>query len=228
MLESYEAYADASRVMEFMEGLLRKVCRDVNGAETFESGGSTMDLSRPFKKIAYLDAVSEALNFKVTGQTDSAALRSAVTAKIPDAPAVAGWELLLEMAFDALVEPNLREPTFIVRYPRRMSPLAKACADDPELADRFELYVGGREIANAYSEQNDPVEQLARFREQSGGDDEKIDWDFVEALAYGMPPAGGLGVGLDRLFMLLCDLPSIRDAILFPLLKPERSSQTPR
>ncbi len=229
MLESYEAYADAVRVMDFTERLLRHACRAVHGKEQISSGGREIDLGRPFRRLAYLDALKQELGQDVSPSTPADSLhalvaRSGLGDKVKALEKEEGRVSpsgVLDLLFEHHVEPKLQDPTFITRHPRALSPLAKACADDPALADRFELFVGGREIANAYSEQNDPLEQLERFREQAAGDESKIDWDFVEALAYGMPPAGGLGVGIDRLFMLICDLPSIRDAILFPLLRPE-------
>lgn len=223
MLESYQAYADANEVMVFTERLLRHACSAIHGSLAFTCEGRAIDLSRPFPRVDFLDAVSKAVGEPVAVDAPSftdlkeLAKRKGVTVKD-----VKTRDDLLDEIFGTLIEPDLKDPTFVIRHPRSMSPLAKACADNPALADRFELIILGREIANAYSEQNDPVEQLEKFREQVGGDDSRVDMDFVEALAYGMPPAGGLGVGIDRLFMLLCDLPSIRDAILFPLLRPEQ------
>ncbi len=225
MLESYEAYADASMVMDFVERLLRRVAQDTTGAPpAIRQGDRTIDLTPPFRRLRYLDALTSAVGEPVTAGSSRTQLESCVRRKAIPAD-LSAYECpadLMDLMFEHLIEPTLIDPTFVTHYPRVMSPLAKSCAGEPDLADRFELFICGREIANAYSEQNDPVEQLARFRDQAGGDDGKVDWDYVEALAYGMPPAGGLGIGIDRLMMLMGDLPSIRDAILFPLLKPAR------
>ena len=128
---------------------------------------------------------------------------------------------IIDELFSEAVEPNLIQPTFVTHFPSAMCPLAKPDPDDPEVALRFELFVAGMEIQNAYSELNDPIEQMRRFEEQAGGDAGKIDYDFVEALEHGLPPTGGFGMGIDRLAMLLLDRQSIRDVILFPLLRPE-------
>lgn len=222
MLESYQAYVGADEVMAFTERLLRHACRAIHGTESFTVEGRAIDLARPFPRVAFLDAVSQALGVAVTVNEPSfTQLRELAKQKGVTVKDIETRDDLLDEIFGTLIEPALQDPTFVVRYPRTMSPLAKACADDPSLADRFELIIMGREVANAYSEQNDPVEQLEKFREQVGGDDSRLDMDYVEALAYGMPPAGGLGVGIDRLVMLLCNLSSIRDAILFPLLRPQ-------
>ena len=171
--------------------------------------------------------MSEALGTTVSVDTDAAVVARAAAARgVTVKPGAAAWEIWKEV-FDELVEPTLVQPTFVIDYPIDLSPLAKKKRDNPRLVDRFELFIGRRELANAYSELNDPIDQLARFREQAAqkarGDDEAhwLDEDYVRALEYGMPPAAGEGIGIDRLTMLLANQPSIREVILFPHLRPE-------
>jgi lysyl-tRNA synthetase class 2 len=177
--------------------------------------------------LPFFAGVSEALGMDISVDTDGGAVAAAATARgLRVKPGAAAWEVWKEV-FEELVEPTLVQPTFVVDYPVELSPLAKKKRDHPRLVDRFELFIGRRELANAYSELNDPIEQLARFREQAAqkarGDDEAhwLDDDYVRALEQGMPPAAGEGIGIDRLTMLFADQPSIREVILFPHLRPE-------
>src|SRR5207253_9054663 len=186
-----------------------------------------IDLARPWKRLPSVAGAAEALGIAVTVDTDAATVARAAAARGGAVkPGAAAWEVWKDV-FDERVEPTLVQPTFVVDYPIELSPLAKKKREEPALVDRFELFIGRRELANAYSELNDPIDQLARFREQAQllarGDDEAhwLDEDYVRALEYGMPPAAGEGIGIDRPVMLFGDLPSIREVILFPHLRPE-------
>src|SRR5882724_7653718 len=227
MLEFYQAYADYQDLMELTEELLTELAQSLLGRLTLTWGEHAIDLTRPWKRLPFFSGVSAALGTTVTVDTDAASVARAAAAKgVTVKPGAAAWEVWKEV-FDELVEPTLVQPTFVVDYPIELSPLAKKKRDHPRLVDRFELFVGRRELANAYSELNDPIDQLARFREQAAqkarGDDEAhwLDEDYVRALEYGMPPAAGEGIGLDRLAMLFANQPSIREVILFPHLRPE-------
>ena len=226
MLEFYQAYADYTDLMELTEGLFLELAEAVLGRPTVTWGEHTIDLTPPWRRFGFFDALSEALGTRVEPETDAAALARAAGARGVSAPDAPPWKLWKEV-FERLVEPTLVQPTFVVDFPIELSPLAKRKRDNPALVDRFELFIGRREMANAYSELNDPVDQLGRFREQAQllarGDDEAhwLDEDYVRALEYGMPPAAGEGIGIDRLVMLFADQPSIREVILFPHLRPE-------
>jgi lysyl-tRNA synthetase class 2 len=229
MLEFYQAYADYQDLIELTEELFTDLAQALLGRLVLTWGEHQIDLARPWKRLPFFDGVSAALGVTVTPATDAATLRPAAVArglKVPEGPA---WKIWKE-TFEELVEPTLVQPTFVTQYPIELSPLAKQSRDNPALVDRFELFVGARELANAYSELNDPIDQLGRFREQAAlqarGDDEAhwLDEDYVRALEYGMPPAAGEGIGIDRLTMLFANQPSIREVILFPHLRPERGS----
>jgi len=226
MLEFYQAYADYTDLMELTEAMFVELAQTVRGTLALTWGEHAIDLAPPWRRLPFFEGLSQALGTPVTPDTEPAALARAAAARglaVEGEPADRIWKA----AFDTLVEPTLVQPTFVTDFPVELSPLAKRKRDHPALVDRFELYVGRREMANAYSELNDPVDQLARFREQAAllarGDVEAhwLDEDYVRALEYGMPPAAGEGIGIDRLVMLLADLPSIREAILFPHLRPE-------
>ena len=226
MLEFYQAYADYTDLMELTEALFVDLAHSLRGSLTLTWGEHPLDLKPPWRRLAFFDGLSEALGFRVTPETDGAAVARAAAARgivHDEGPAPKLWK----EAFETLVEPTLVQPTFVVDFPTELSPLAKRKRDNPLLVDRFELFVAQHEMANAYSELNDPVDQLARFREQAGlqarGDDEAhwLDEDYVRALEYGMPPASGEGIGIDRLLMMFANQPSIREVILFPLLRPE-------
>ncbi len=227
MLEFYQAYADYRDLMTLTEELIGQLARSLRGTLTVTWGEHSIDLAPPWRRLGFFEGLSQVLGVAVRPDTDAAALRGAAAAR---GVAVGGldatWKIWKEV-FEALVEPTLVQPTFVVDFPIELSPLAKKKRDDPRLVDRFELFIGRRELANAYSELNDPVDQLARFHEQAAllarGDDEAhwLDEDYVRALEYGMPPAAGEGIGIDRLVMLFADQPSIREVILFPHLRPE-------
>jgi lysyl-tRNA synthetase class 2 len=225
MLEFYQAYADYQDLMELTEELFTELAQSLRGGLTLTWGEHRIDLARPWRRLSFFEGLSAALGVPVTPATDAATVARAAAQKGVEAtgPAWAVWKTV----FEELVEPTLVQPTFVIDFPIELSPLAKKKRDDPQLVDRFELFIGRRELANAYSELNDPIEQLARFREQAAlkarGDDEAhwLDEDYVRALEYGMPPAAGEGIGIDRLVMLFADQPSIREVILFPHLRPE-------
>ena len=225
MLEFYQAYADYGDLMELTEALFTDLARTLHGRLTLAWGEHRIDLTPPWRRLPFFAGVSEALGVHVAPDTDAAVVARAAEAKGLAAHGRAAWSVWKE-TFETLVEPTLVQPTFVTDFPVELSPLAKKKPDNPLLVDRFELFVGRREMANAYSELNDPVDQMARFREQAAlqarGDEEAhwLDEDYVRALEYGMPPAAGEGIGIDRLTMLFADQPSIREVILFPHMRP--------
>ncbi len=229
MLEAYQAYSNCDSMMSLTEDLLRLLALDVLGAPTVHQGGVEINLGVPFRRLGLGAAVLSACpDLRPENLREVTALRGAMTARRIEPPAGdAGWGKHLLALFETLVEPGLMQPTFITDYPREVSPLARACDEDPERVDRFELFIGGREIANGFSELNDPLDQAQRFEEQArerqAGDVEAMvyDRDYVRALEYGMPAAGGVGIGIDRVVMLLTGIESIREVLLFPLLRPE-------
>jgi len=225
MLELYVAYWDYAEMRRCTEDLVRGVAADV-GASQVVFDGQELDFAAPFHQVRFMDALEAKAGCALRGQ-DAGALRAvARRLRVDHAPADSAPRLL-DTLFGALVEPELIQPTFVVDYPKELSPLAKDHRSEPGLVERFELYVAGMELANAFSELNDPIEQRRRFEAQAalraGGDLEAqpLDEDYLRALEYGMPPAGGLGIGIDRLVMLLTDAPSIRDVLLFPAMRPE-------
>jgi lysyl-tRNA synthetase class 2 len=228
MLEWYMAYADYHAVAAMAEELVRGLVREITGGDAVERDGVSLDFDRPFARVGFVDGIRERSGIDVLTASEEemrgVLRRSGVPADT--AAAFAGGKLLDEV-FKTVLEPHLVQPTFVFDYPRALSPLAKVHRGDPRLTERFELFVLGRELANAFSELNDPDDQRARFedqvRQRQAGDldAQQYDADFIRALEYGMPPAGGIGIGIDRLMMLLADQPSIRDVILFPAMRPE-------
>lgn len=229
MLELYQAYADYEDMMNLTQELICWVADRVLGTRVIPQNGFTVDLTPPWPRITMLEAVRRYAGVDLTGVSAAEARELARAAGV-EVPPDASWGLVLSEIFEKVVEARLVQPTFVVDYPVETSPLAKRKAEAPELTYRFELFICGREIANAFSELNDPLDQRQRFLEQmrrrEAGDEEAhmMDEDFLQALEYGMPPAGGLGIGVDRLVMILAGTPSIRDVILFPLLKPVSKS----
>jgi lysyl-tRNA synthetase, class II len=227
MLEFYEAFSDYHDMMDLVEALLRTVVLRVTGGTRISYQGEEIEFSEPFRRLPFVPALNEKLGVEVAELDDAELLRRA-EALGEEGLKGAGRGRLLDKLFGALVEPELRQPTFVVDYPVELSPLAKPKRDGSRgLTERFELYVAGRELANAFSELNDPLDQRARFEAQAelreAGDDEThpVDEDYLRAMEYGMPPTGGVGIGVDRLVMLLADAASIRDVVLFPTLRPE-------
>lgn len=225
LLESYEAYADYHDVATMVEALVREVAQEVVGTQQVPHGEHMIDLATPWRRTTYRELLVEYAGIDYTQYPDAVALHALAAERGISVDPRASWGTALDTLMSALVEPKLIQPTFIFDYPAALSPLAKRRRDDPTLAERFELFVLGYELANAYSEQNDPVEQRERMQEQAakaaGGDEEAevADEDFLVALEHGMPPAGGLGIGLERLVMLLTNQHSIREVILFPALR---------
>jgi lysyl-tRNA synthetase class 2 len=236
MLEFYQAYADYNDLMELTEELFLSLGHGLLGRDELVYQGEAVRLAPPWPRVPFFECLSRALGIAISPETDAATLAEAAArapgyAGPPQALAalarkgdvVAVWKEV----FDGLVEPVLVQPTFVTDFPIELSPLSKQKRDNPRLVDRFELYVCSRELANAYSELNDPIEQRRRFEEQGAlrerGDEEAhwMDEDFIRALEYGMPPTAGEGIGIDRLVMLFTDAASIRDVILFPHLRPE-------
>ncbi|MEO1594186.1 MAG: lysine--tRNA ligase [Pseudomonadota bacterium] len=231
MLELYQAYADYEDLIDLLEAMIRGLAEAICGGTTVTWQGETYDLGKPFAQITIEDSIVDAVDALDRDRLrDVGHLREiAESLGIPVKDSYGAGKLQIEI-FEKVVEPRLREPTFMLRYPAEVSPLSRANDDDPFVTDRFELFIGGREIANGFSELNDPEDQAARFRaqvEQRGeGDDEAMhyDADYIRALEYGLPPTAGLGVGIDRLAMLLTDQGSIRDVLLFPHMRPEAGS----
>ncbi len=230
ILELYQAYADYENVMTLTENLIRETSRVLLGRTDIEYQGERFDLGEPFARLRLEDALLELGGFgdalDAARLRDRAALAALCERQGIEVHAEDGVGKLQLELFEKAVEAQLRGPIFVTHYPAEVSPLARRTDGDPFLTDRFELFIGGREMANGFSELNDPEDQAARFRAQAEakarGDEEAMvyDADYIRALEYGMPPTGGLGVGIDRLVMLLTDSPSIRDVLLFPHLKP--------
>jgi lysyl-tRNA synthetase class 2 len=226
MLEFYAAYMDYRGVMELTEQLLADVVQHACGGNTARYGEHILDFTPPFRRLSMYDSLREVGGVDVEGMPEEE-LRAKVRALGVEGVDRLGRGKLIDELFGALVEPKLIQPTFIIDYPREMSPLAKPKRGAPELTERFELIMAGKEIVNAYSELNDPFDQRERLEAQvrlkAQGDEEAqpIDEDFLRALEYGMPPTGGFGMGVDRLVMLLSNQPSIRDVVLFPTMRPE-------
>jgi len=227
MLEYYTAYADYNDQMSFIEDLLKVVSEKVLGTSKIEQEGTSYDFSKSFERISLKDSVAQKLSAEPASLDNrDFLLETAKKYKIEDLDNLSDGKILFEL-FEELVEEELMHPTFVTGYPKDVSPLSRSSDDDPSVVDRFELFIGGKEIANGFSELNDPDDQAERFREQveqkSKGDEEamEFDSDYVEALEYGLPPCAGVGIGIDRLVMLLTGAKSIRDVLLFPQMKPK-------
>jgi lysyl-tRNA synthetase class 2 len=237
MLEFYAAYADFRDMIawteEMLTGLAERVL-PILGVPEITWGGTALDFTRPWRRFGVREAVAHFGGVAAGRLEDAAALAEELAARGLPAPAGGSYGHLLMALFEHLVEPHLGQPTFIEDLPVEVSPFAKQRDDDPRFTERFELYIGGMELANGFSELNDPDVQAERFRQQlaarARGDAEAhlFDHDYVRALEHGMPPAGGEGIGIDRLAMLFADRPSIRDVILFPLLRPEAAAAPPQ
>ena len=227
MLEYYQAYADYNEVMDDIEAMIHRVCVAVKGGPHLDYGGVEVDLTPPWQRLPLRDL---ALEHSGATEADFASVDSLIAffkqrgLELPKPPLKG--KLIYEL-FDHYAEDKLLKPTFVIDFPRAVSPLSKCNPDDPELTERFELFIAGLELANGFSELNDPADQRSRFEEQLMQRDEgdveahRMDEDYILALEHGLPPTGGVGVGIDRLVMLLTDSPSIRDVILFPQLRPK-------
>ena len=230
-MEAYRAYSDLDGMKELAEGVIKAANARVNDSEQIEYQGVTIDLSGTWPSIPMTKVVSNALGEDVDLDTPVEHLAELATKNgIEVKPEWTAGKLIAEL-YDEIGEPSIVNPTFVCDYPIEVSPLAKRYEDDPRLTHRFELVIAGHEYANAFSELNDPVDQAERFakqmEEKAGGDEEAMEYDedYVRALEYGMPPAGGIGIGIDRVVMLLTNSASIRDVLLFPHMKPEKGSR---
>ncbi|MCL4757531.1 MAG: lysine--tRNA ligase [Rhodocyclaceae bacterium] len=227
MMEFYEAYANYRTLMDFTEGLIRHSAREALGSETFVYQGRELDLSRPFARLTIVEAIRKHHPGFTTEQLEDAGWLKQKIQAFGEKVKPGGLGSLQLQLFEACTEADLWEPTFIIDYPAEVSPLARRNDANPEITERFELFIVGREIANGFSELNDPEDQAQRFMDQvkakEAGDEEAMyfDADYIRALEYGLPPTGGCGIGIDRLVMLLTDSPSIRDVILFPQMRAE-------
>ncbi len=226
MLELYVAYKDYKWMMDYVEGMTADLVQHIHGTHAIPVGKLTVDFKPPWKRLTMFDAIKEYAGVDISGLNEDG-LRKAAENLGLEIESSAGAGKIIDMMFGGLVEPKLIQPTIIMDYPVSMSPLAKPHREKRGLVERFEVIVNGQELCNAFSELNDPVDQRARFEEQTAlrerGDDEAhvFDEDYLRALEYGMPPAAGLGIGIDRLAMLITNQESIRDVILFPQMRPE-------
>ena len=226
-MEIYIAYKDYRWMMEFTENMLERIALAVNGTTDVEIDGKTISFKTPFRRLTMTDAILEKTGYDITGQTE-AQLREACARLNVEVDDTMGKGKLIDAIFGQYCEGDLVQPTFICDYPIEMSPLCKRHRDNEDLTERFELFVAGKELCNAYSELNDPIDQLERFQEQmrlsERGDDEAmfIDMDFVRALEYGMPNCSGMGMGIDRLTMFMTGQTSIQDVLFFPTMRPEK------
>ncbi|MEO8090064.1 MAG: lysine--tRNA ligase [Gemmatimonadales bacterium] len=230
MLELYQAYADYTDMMSLTEAMMSGVVEHCLGTRVLERSGVRLDFTPPFERVPFIDGIRARTGLDLRTATEDE-MRTALLKAHGDPQAVSALSgaRLQDEVFKVFLEPHLIQPTFVLDYPKALSPLAKEHRSDPSLTERFELFVGGRELVNAFSELNDPDDQRRRFEDQvqqrAAGNQEahSYDADYIRALEYGMPPAGGLGLGVDRLMMLIADKPSIRDVIIFPVMRPEDS-----
>jgi lysyl-tRNA synthetase class 2 len=226
VLEIYVAYKDYFWMMDFTEKLVEKVALELHGTTQVPLGDRVIDWKRPFRRITMLGAIKEYAGVDVSAMDEEELRKTCRNLNVPVTPSM-GKGKLIDAIFGEYCEKHLIQPTFVTDYPKATSPLTKKHREDPQLTERFELFVNGKELANAYSELNDPLDQLERFRDQlklkEKGDDEAmfIDMDFIRALEFGMPPTSGMGIGVDRLCMLMTNSASIQDVLFFPQMRPE-------
>ena len=229
-MEIYVAYKDYNWMMKFTEKMLEKICLDVNGTTEVQVGDHTISFKAPYPRVTMTQAILDKTGFDITGKSEEELRQFCKEAGIETDPSMGKGKLIDEI-FGEKCEGTFIQPTFIIDYPIEMSPLTKRHRDDPRLTERFELMVNGKELANAYSELNDPIDQYERFVDQmklaDKGDDEAmiIDADFIRALEYGMPPTSGMGIGMDRLAMLMTGQEAIQEVLLFPQMRPEKSAK---
>lgn len=227
-MEIYVSYKDYNWMMKFTETMIEKICMDVNGTTEIQVGDNTISFKAPFKRVTMIDAIKDFTGIDITGMNE-VQLRDVCKQLHIEADDTMGKGKLIDEIFGAKCEGNYIQPTFVTDYPKEMSPLTKKHRTNPELTERFELMVNGKEVANAYSELNDPIDQRERFEEQlrlsEKGDDEAmfIDQDFIRALEYGMPPTSGMGIGMDRLVMLMTGQTTIQEVLFFPQMRPEKT-----
>jgi lysyl-tRNA synthetase class 2 len=225
MLEFYEAYADYTTMMERVEGLITFASTHAVGSLSFTNQGNDIELTLPWQRVTLRDAIREASGIDYVKYPEQRDLLNVARQAGADIDSGTVWPRIVDEMLKQFVRPKLIRPTFLINYPVQLSPLAKRKPDDPSHVERFQLYIGGHELANSFTELNDPIDQWRRFIEQqedrAAGDEEAmpVDDDFINALMYGMPPTGGVGIGIDRLAMLFADQPSIRDVVLFPAMR---------
>lgn len=230
VMEIYIAYKDYIWMMEFVEEMLERVARALHGNTDVMIEGRKISFARPFRRVTMTDAIREKTGFDITGKSEEE-LRKACDELHVETDETMGKGKLIDAIFGQYCEEDLIQPTFVTDYPIEMSPLCKRHRNNPDLTERFELFVNGKELCNAYSELNDPIDQLERFQEQlrlsEKGDDEAmfIDMDFVRALEYGMPTCSGMGIGIDRLTMFMTGQSTIQDVLFFPQMRPEKATQ---
>ncbi|MFQ5901783.1 MAG: lysine--tRNA ligase [Thermodesulfobacteriota bacterium] len=227
MLEFYQAYATFTDLMDMTEEMITHIAREVTGTLKLNYQGQPVDLTPPWKRIGLKESLIEYAGVDKDVLEDKGKMLNLAKAQDVHLPEDSSLDKIMVELFEKLVEPKLQDPTFVTHYPIEVSPLSRRNKDNPDLSDRFELFMTGREMANAFSELNDPVDQKERFinqlKEKEGEEETTaLDDDFIKALEYGMPPAAGEGIGIDRLVMLLTDSPSIREVIFFPQLRPEK------
>lgn len=233
MVELYVAYKDYYWMMETTENLLEKIAYELNQTSTVKLGDKIIDFKAPYNRISILDSIKEHTGIDISNMQEKELFETAISLGI-EVDKTMGIGKLIDEIFGEKCEHHYIQPTFITDYPKEMSPLTKEHRDNPKLTERFEFFVNGKELANAYSELNDPIDQLSRFEDQlklsEKGDDEAmfIDNDFIRALEYGMPPTSGIGIGIDRLVMLFTNNQSIQEVIFFPQMKPETSKAKPK
>ena len=231
-MEIYVAYKDYNWMMEFVEKMLEKVAMATNGCTKFDVWGNEIEFKAPYRRLPMLEAIKEYAGVDISAMSEDELRDTCKKLNVPIDPSF-GYGKLVDAIFGEYCEKNLIQPTFITDYPVEMSPLTKRHRSNPRLTERFELFVNGKELANAYSELNDPIDQFERFEDQARlkakGDDEAmyIDMDFVRALEYGMPPTSGLGMGIDRLTMFMTNSTTIQDVLFFPQMKPEKKAEKP-
>jgi lysyl-tRNA synthetase class 2 len=231
-MEIYVAYKDYNWMMKFVEKMLEKVAMATNGCTKFDVWGNEIEFKAPYRRLPMLEAIKEYAGVDISSMSEDELRDTCKKLNVPIDPSF-GYGKLVDAIFGEYCENNLIQPTFITDYPVEMSPLTKRHRSNPRLTERFELFVNGKELANAYSELNDPIDQFERFEDQARlkakGDDEAmyIDMDFVRALEYGMPPTSGLGMGIDRLTMFMTNSTTIQDVLFFPQMKPEKKADKP-